>query len=99
MQHVDYLLQVGRQRYTAPRAGRSVMLRLHPHGYKVLHFYTEDFWGDEGGLIQRIRDAWHVARNLLPVRVQPKHYVPNGPGRSVVLPLDLQEAVDILHKP
>lgn len=64
-----------------------------------MHFYTEDFWGDEGDLIQRIRNAWPVAQNLLPVRVQPKHFVPNGPGRSVVLPLDLQEAVDILHKP
>lgn len=72
---------------------------LAEHGYKVLHFYTEDFWGDEGDLIQRIRNAWPVAQNLLPVRVQPKHFVPNGPGRSVVLPLDLQEAVDILHKP
>ena len=72
---------------------------LAERGYKVLHFYTEDFWGDEADLIQRIRKAWPVARGLLPVQVKPKGYTPIGPGRSVALPPDLQEAVDKLRGP
>ena len=72
---------------------------LAERGYKVLHFYTEDFWGDEADLIQRIRKAWPVARGLLPVQVKPKGYTPIGPGRSVALPPDLQEAVDKLRRP
>ena len=72
---------------------------LAERGYKVLHFYTEDFWGDEADLIQRIRKAWPVARGLLPVQVKPKGYTPTGPGRSVALPPDLQEAVDKLRRP
>lgn len=72
---------------------------LIEHGYKVLRFYTEDFWGEEAGLVERIRAAWPVARNLLPVRAQPKNYTPTGPGRNVALPSDLQRAVDLLHKP
>ena len=72
---------------------------LAERGYKVLHFYTSDFWGDEDDLIQRIRNAWPVARRLLPVQVKPKGYTPIGPGRSVALPPDLQEAVDMLSRP
>ena len=72
---------------------------LAEHGYKVLHFYTNDFWGDEDDLIQRIRNAWPAARRLLPVQVKPKGYTPIGPGRSVALPPDLQEAVDMLSRP
>lgn len=72
---------------------------LAERGYKVLHFHTEDFWGDEADLIQRIRDAWPGARSLLPVQVKPKGYTPTGPGRAVALPSDLQEAVDILRRP
>lgn len=72
---------------------------LAERGYKVLHFYTNDFWGDEDDLIQRIRNAWPAARRLLPVQVKPKGYAPIGPGRSVALPPDLQEAVDMLSRP
>ena len=72
---------------------------LAERGYKVLHFYTSNFWGDEDDLIQRIRNAWPAARGLLPVQVKPKGYTPIGPGRNVALPPDLQEAVDMLRRP
>lgn len=72
---------------------------LAERGYKVLHLYIEDFWGDEADLIQRIRNAWPGARSLLPVQVKPKGYTPTGPGRAVALPPDLQEAVDMLSRP
>lgn len=72
---------------------------LAEHGYKVLHFYTGDIRGDEDALIQRIRNAWPVAQRLLPVKVKPRGYTPVGPGRSVALPPDLQEAVDIILRP
>mgnify|MGYP002713962934 CR=1 FL=1 len=82
------------------RFGEDAAARwLAERGYKVLHFYTEDFWGDEADLIQRIRNAWPGARSLLPVQVKPKGYTPTGPGRAVALPSDLQEAVDMLRRP